>query len=558
MPNCLKPVTLSLLIALPLASFGLGRIELPPPEAPTSIRISNTADFWAKLKKSSIGQVWADPLFQDFIGNPDEDIWKELLFDGETDAEDEVLLEQLKMLNGEVVMAFDLDNDNPYIVAAMSAADFHRSLDLDEKLSGVLEDPFETIKSTFQDVEIIQHIDSPGTPDEESSWQAHVGTTFVLGYTKEWVEQCIVRLKKESIKEPQGNPVLNLNLPLAQFIRTNLLEDMKQGAAGQPAMYDPEVLFEALGLLGIDKFSTRIELKDNEMVADNNLQVSDLSKGIFTILDFEPAELPTVSFIPENISSLEVGRFNLLRFWQEIPNVLATAMPAVKPQFDMIMAMVQQQAGIDLEQDLLANLGTKYLSFSVAEAARQISVIAVDLKDSMAFKAGLETALAAPALQPQVAQSLEIEPFLDHTLYTVNNNDPENPIAFAVYADYLLYGHPEGLRQVIRSEDSPASGGKSFEQTELVKGLRKEVPPRAFGYSAIDWKKNLDVIIRELNKPEYTGLIMQNWAKSGSALPPPDLNKLPDTDHIASFFNVSYQYAEADARGLHQRIILKY
>ena len=37
-----------------------------------------------------------------------------------------------------------------------------------------------------------------------------------------------------------------------------------------------------------------------------------------------------------------------------------------------------------------------------------------------------------------------------------------------------------------------------------------------------------------------------------------DFNKLPAADHIASFFNVSYQYAEATDSGLHQRIILKY
>ena len=52
--------------------------------------------------------------------------------------------------------------------------------------------------------------------------------------------------------------------------------------------------------------------------------------------------------------------------------------------------------------------------------------------------------------------------------------------------------------------------------------------------------------------------MVENWAKSGSPFPPPDLNKLPPATHIASFFNVSYQYAEATDEGIHQRIILKY
>ena len=65
-------------------------------------------------------------------------------------------------------------------------------------------------------------------------------------------------------------------------------------------------------------------------------------------------------------------------------------------------------------------------------------------------------------------------------------------------------------------------------------------------------------LVRELNKPGYTDVMVQNWAKSGSPLPPPDFSKLPPADHIASFFNVSYQYAEATSDGIHQQIILKY
>ncbi len=553
----IKAAALALLIALPLAASALERSQLLPPAAQTYVRISNTTDFWTRLKLSSLGKLWVDQQFQDFLGNPQAETWQELFFGGETDAADKVFLDQLKMLNGEVILAFDPAKKNPYIIAAMSTEDFLLSLKMDEQLANVIENPFETIKSSFQGVEIIEHIDGAGTQNEDHSWQAHVDGTFVLGHSREWVEQCIVQLKKDTAREPAGHPVLNLNIPLAKLIRESVLEEMKQDAAPN-APYDPESLMEALGLLGIESFSTRIELKEAEMIADNTLKVSDLAKGVFTIFDVEPSELPAVSFIPENIAAIEVGRVNILRFWQEIPNVLAAAMPAMKPQFDMILAAIQLQAGINIEQDLLANIGTKYISFSVIEDGRQSSVVAIELKDSAAYQTALGTMLAAPALQPQVAQGLEIENFLDHTIYTAKNPDPNQTIAFAVAADHLLYGQPAAIRQVIRAETSDAAANPAFERTELVRGLREHVPARAFGFSAIDWKKNMDAIIRELRKPEYAGLIQQNWARSGSPLPPPDFSKLPPTDHIASFFNVSYQYAEAIPGGIHQKIILKY
>ncbi len=550
MSRCIKIITFSLFFAFPLASFSLERTALLPPEAQMYVRVSNTVTFWDKLKKSSLGKLWVDPQFQDFIGNPDDEVWQELFFQGDSEAEDQVFMEQMKMLNGEVVLAFDLKTDHPYIIATMSKDDFIRGLELDDKLRDVVKDPFEVVKSTFQNVEVVEHIENVGTPEQVSSWQAHIGNTFILGYTREWVEQSIVRLKKSEIREPEGNPVLTINLPLAQMIEQELEND--------GAEESDRALLEAMGILDVELFNSTIEFKDDEMVANNILGISDLGKGLFTLLDVQPSELPTVTFIPENIASLEVGRFNLMQLWQEIPIFLTTAQPEAKPQFDMILAMIQQQAGINLEQDLLAHLGTKYVAFSVVEGDTQSSVVAIVLEDSMAFKQGLETALSAPAMQPYVATGLELSDFLDHTIYTLKESDPNDAMGVAVAGDYLLYGDLDGLRQVIRSETSDAAANQNFERSELVKGLRQHITPRAFGFSVVDWKKNMDVIVQELTKTEYVSLIQQNWAKSGSPMPPPDFNKLPPADHIASFFNVSYQYIEAKGNDLHQKVILKY
>jgi hypothetical protein len=545
-----KTITVALLSVLPLATFALERTELLPPEAQTYLRVSNTSDFLTMLQKSSIGRLWQDRQFQDFLGNPDADVWQEFFLDGEKGVEDEVLIEQMKMLKGELVLGFNLDRDDPYIIAAMSAADFKRSLELDDQVREVMDEPFGLVRSDFQGIEIIQHIENPGTEYEAFSWQAHVGNTFVMGNTREWVEQCIVKLGAAKIEEPTGNPVLNINLPLAKMIEGTI--------GGGEAGVSERALFKALGLLDIENFSSKIELQNDQLVADNILRIGTMGKGLFTVLDVEPSELPTVTFIPENIASIEVGRFNLLGLWQEIPNVLASAQPEMKPQFDMIVAMVQAQAGINLEQDLFAHLGKKYISFSTFEGQVQETVVAVDLVDGAAFKKGLETALNAPAMQPYVSAALEIEDFLDHTIYTLKEGEPDDKMGVSASGDYLLYGTPGGLRQVIRSITSEVAANQAFERTELVRGMREFVPPRAFAYSAVDWQKSMDAILKEITQPGYVAMIQQKWATSGSAFPPPDFNKLPPADHMASFFNVSYQYVEASMQGLHQKIILKY
>ncbi|MDF7807784.1 hypothetical protein P4E94_10080 [Pontiellaceae bacterium B12219] len=543
-----KASTLCLLLTLPLASSALQRTDLLPPQGQTYVQISNTTDFWAKLKQSSVGKFWMDQQFQDFLGNPDAETWNSFFFNGDSTEEDEVFVEQMKMLTGELILSIDSKTEDLYIIADMSEADFKRGLELDEQLRKVAEDPFDVIRSSFQDVEIIQHINNPGSEDETLSWQAHVGRTFIMGYSREWVEQSIVRLKKEPVTEPAGNPTMNLNIP----VKTLLLDSL------DGPNDEDRALFDALGLLGIETFSSHIELFDTEMVMDNNLIITDLQRGLFALLDTDPSDLPTVTFIPENISSLEVGRFDLLGLWKEIPDILSGTNPQAKPQFDMMLAMIQQQAGVNFEQDLLSHLGTQYLAFATPRDNVQSSVIALELKDGIAFRQGLESLLTAPSMAPYVASALEISDFLDYSIYTLKQSTAEEAMGVAVTDNYLLYGDPEGLRQVIRSVASEAAANMAFEQTELVQGLRKHIKPDAFGFSAVDWTKNMDSIVAELNKPEYITMVQQYWAKSGSALPPPDFSKLPSADHIASFFNTSYQYIEASRSGLHQKVILKY
>ena len=199
----LKNAVLTLLLAIPLTAGALERTTLIPGDAQTYVRVSNATNFLAKLKKSSVGRLWADRQFQDFLGNPDAEIWEEILFDGEKTAEDAMYLEQLKMLTGEVIFALDKRRDSYCIIAAISEEDFLRSLVLDEKLAEVGETPFKIIRHVFQGVEMIQHIEAAGTTAEDSSWQAYLKNTLVMGGSREWVEKSIVQLKSIRFDNPQ-------------------------------------------------------------------------------------------------------------------------------------------------------------------------------------------------------------------------------------------------------------------------------------------------------------------------------------------------------------------
>ncbi|MBN2162352.1 MAG: hypothetical protein JW713_05355, partial [Pontiellaceae bacterium] len=534
--------------------LAIKRADLLPDSAQIDLRVSNINGFLALLKKSSFGKLWEDPQFQDFIGRPDRESWQEFFFGEERTPTDEIMLEQMKMLDGEIIIAIDSENKT-YLIAKISEKDFLRSLELDEKLAEISDEPFDIVRDNFQGVLLIQHIEHGGTPEEESSWQACFGQTLLMGPEREWVEKSIVQLRKEALEEPEGNAVLDLHLPLTSLIEASLNNAIGSMLTGGP---EHKVLFSALGMMDLEEFSAHIEMQNESMTIDNNLRVSDIGHGIFSLLDTAPAALPTVGFIPENATLLEVGRINLLRFWQEIPVMLSAAMPDVRPSYDTMITLMRQQLGIDIEQDLLSHMDTRYLYFTIPDNDDTISAIAFELKDSRAFKEGLETAISSPALQPQVEALFETVDLLDHTMYINRRMDPAESAAFAVAGDYLLYGHPDTVRHVIRTIAGETEANTRFEQSEMVQGLRRNISRNAFGFTAIDWKRQAAYLVRMLAEPQVCRQMHQSWAGSGIPVPPPDFEKLPPAEHLATFFNKTYQYVEKTDRGLHQHIILNY
>jgi hypothetical protein len=551
----------ALTLSLVLSSFARDRLGLLPPTLQVRMRVSSTTEFLNRLKKSPAGQLWADPQFQTFASNAVQQTCSDLFFSEASKAEKQISMDQFKMLKGELVLGFDLDSEQYYVAATMSPEDYQRSLEQGEQLKEAATDPFEIINDEFQGIRLIRHIQNGGTEEESSTLQAHVANTMLLSPDREWLERSIIQLKKEPPPEPGGSPTLNVALRMSRLIQ-KLAQEMKSGKPTAPNAMSPETVLGALGLTGVENCIYTLRLDEDKMVSDSTLTSSDWSKGLFSLLDTQASSLPTVTFIPENISSLEVGRINLLGLWREVPNIATAISPSGRMQFDMMSAMIQQQAQVDIDQNLLSNLDTRYLSFSVTdpETTRQVSIAGIELKDSFAFKTALETALAAPALQPQVAALLDQEAFLDHTIYTVKNRqEGSEPVAFCVAADRFFYGPPKAIRQVIRTQNSADSAHTGFEQSPLVRGLRQHTPANAFGYRAIDWEKQMESILKEVTNPAIIAAFKKGFESSGKQkITLPDLNKLPPADHLASFFNVSYQYTEQTGNKLHQRVTTEY
>lgn len=562
MPTKCRILTFTLTLLLTGNALALERQTLLPANQLIYVRVSNIPEFLARLKQSPLGQLWADPPFQNFIGRPTASNWMDLLLPENSTASKQIMLEQLKMLQGELIVGLNQDTEGVRLIASMSVEDYQRHLKQEEKLNKLANNPREIINETFQGIKLIRRVRNGGTKKEETSWQAHLADTILLGSSREWIERSIIQLKKTHPNEPSDSPTLDLKIDLATLIE-KIVGNMKQSnPSTQPNGLNKKALVAALGLTGVGDCSMTLRLDEDKMVSDSTLDIATFNKGLFTLLDMQPSTLPTVTFIPENISAIGVGRINLLSLWQEVPEILSAVSPNGQMQFAMIADMIQQQARIDLGQDLLANLDSHYISYSTTApgTAQQAHVIGIKLKDRVAFQTALETALAAPALQPQVAALLKTEPFLEHTIYTIQTQQPGSPpVAFSIAANRFFYGPPTILRNIIRTQNSADAAHTSFEHSPLVRELRRHTPSGAFGFRVIDWKKQMESLVKQLRQPAVQAALKKGL-KGGpdQPFPLPDLATLPPADHLASFFNTTCQYVEKTDTGLHQRATTRY
>ena len=549
--NRYKNIALAALTALPLMTFSMERTELIPDDASAYMRVSNITGSIEMLKETSIGKLWADEQFQNFIGNPMKGkTWQEFFFDEESE-EAQIMLDQMKMVKGEVVFAVNMRNEETILFMAMSKEDYERSLEQDEILA---KNDGTIIKhDSFQGVDIIEQIESPETEWESTSWQAHVDQTIILADNREWIERSIIKLNQEKIDEPEGAPAISMTLPLDKLFAQMIEEESYDEESAEQT----RTILEALGILDLEKLTLNVELKKDEIVTDAMLYARRMDRGIFKLLNTAPYQMPKVDFVPSNVTAFELTNIDLNAFIQEMKTVFESLSDDGEQTVNDALMSFRQMFGMDLEMDLLDHFGSECVSYYTLENTQMVTVVAVELKNGEAFKRGLEMLMNSPLMQMQLNGVIDTVDFVDHTLYVTTEEVTPEAVAFTVMNNRFLYGSAEGVRQAVRSHSRAKGVPVNLERMELLSDTKRFVPSNAFGFSVVDTKQLIMFVSRILANDEIADLVREGWNSSEMPIPAPDFNKLPAPEHLASFFDKIYGYAEKTPQGLHLRGILR-
>jgi hypothetical protein len=594
------------------------------------IRFSNVAEFLKAIEQSGPGQLWNSEAMKPFLNDQSlgEALKKTLMesFLSEKAGQKELshlMWEGLKLFKGELIIGISDGEDDDIdiaMVAEIDQAGFLKNMEMEERMSELDEDMGAPQRQSFQGVDIYHSVTKhPEGPD--STWDAFYNGTMVGGDNREWVERCIVRLKKEAPVSPSGAPFLHLRVT-QQFIKGLFEREPETPQPEEPMSQQPpdagteppdsrtpppppppdapsapppspEAIMKALGLDRLEYISLDLTLQPNATESLFRIKLNPVSggnKGLWVVLGKEP--LPSahqLAYVPEDVYTYQVMRLDFDALWREIPEILKSINPQQAAQFQSFVNMFGAMSQIDVSRDIFGNMGALFTTYSRMEGIEKQELMAFQLRNPLAMEKLLAKLFGEGSmLKSQLKDFLEVHELSGHKLYafkrfTFSSAPPpdaggqqqETPdikyayTSLSVVGGSLVVGEDILVRSMIQAASSPdKTGATGFYKSPIYTEMIRSLPENATGCSIMDISQILKPFMEFLKKPEMTAAFSAR-GKSGTEKEDADspltgffknlrFDRLPDFEYMSSFFGKAVSYTWFQDGDLITRATFKY
>ncbi|MDF9827451.1 hypothetical protein M2447_001544 [Ereboglobus sp. PH5-10] len=235
----------------------------------------------------------------------------------------------------------------------------------------------------------------------------------------------------------------------------SLFATVKKAASEQLAK-NPEsavISMDAIeSALGIDAFGDAffgVILDNNEMQIAGAC-THDNPHGLLRLLAPKAGSLPRPPFLPQTLSSVSISNFDAAGTFATVKASVQQIAPFVGALIDAQINNLNQNMGVNLENDLLVNIDGCMITgmFPPAKNSRETSMfLAFPLKKPEAFTAALGKLIVAGGLPEKTRQLGDI------TIRSVSNgtNYPGSRFEYAIVRNYFLAaGGTGGIDQAVR------------------------------------------------------------------------------------------------------------
>jgi hypothetical protein len=498
-----------------------------------------------------------------------------------------LLWEGSKLLKDELIVGISPPNqegkENFFILTALDEPGYLKSKAIDERTAELDENMSAPHRQDFQGVDLFRINRTRPDKTSESEWEAFYGGTLVSSTSREWVERCIVQLKKELPSTPTGPPMLQLRIT-DQFVKylfapggQSALE--KQDTPVSPAPSPPAVL-NALGLDHLKYISLDLILKPESMEFRFSIKTKGPGgKGLWTLFTREHVPLNhRLVYVPDDVYSYQVMRLDFNALWKELPEILKSINPQYMQYLNGINGMFSQMYKIDLSRDVFENLATLITTFSRMQDLKKQELYAWQVRNPDAMEKilaklyGEGTFLAA-----QLQDHLEIHQLHGYKLYSFKTS-PIKPgdtpgqestyTGVSVVEGTLVFGSDKLVRGLIQAAaNNKRTISNTLYQLPGYTALMRKVPDDAVGYSIIDISQLVQSLLglikntRMLQIPETK---IEQDRDNIQASPLTEFfnklrfDRLPPFDFMASFFSKGISYARFEGNDLVTRGFFQY
>lgn len=580
------------------------RRELVEP-ASVIVCVSDVEKFLEAIEQSSVGQLWNSKEMKPFLNNQNlaktlRETFFQAIYSEKPDNKElsHLSWESARLLKGELVVGFSPSNrqgkQDLFIAAAIEEEDYLKSKRLDERIAELDDDMAAPHRQDFQGVDLYRIDRKTASDDSESEWESFYGGTLVSSTSREWVERCIVRLKKELPVAPPGPPTLYLRLN-DRFVKS-FLDPQEQSPDEEDGTKEeipfnrgpsPSVVLNALGFDQLKSISLDLILKPEAVEFQLAIKTKGGErKGIWTLLTGEHVPLKhRVAYVPADVYSYQVMRLDFNALWGELPEILKSINPLYIQYLKSFNKMFTEMYRVDLSRDVFGNLGTLITTFSRMEKMKKQELFVWQLRNPDAMEKLLAKLYGEGGLLgAQLQDRLEIYELHGHKLYTLKPGleKPETApplqakapgrefgyIVFSVVDGALVFGSDKLARSLIQATVNPRnSNTNTLYQKPIYTAMMRQVPDDAVGFAVLDISRLLGPMLEFLRNPlMIQALKRENQQDKDKGKPGPltefldnlRFDRLPPVDFMTSFFGTGVSYTRLSANETITRGIFLY
>lgn len=565
------------------------------------VRVSNVEDFLTAITRSSLGQLWNSSEMKPFLNNRSlaealkETFLQSFYREKPNNKElSHLLWEGSKMLKNELIVGISPPTNQQsggelFILAALDEPAYLKSKAIDERMAELDENMSTPQKQDFQGIDLYR-IDRTGSDKiSQPQWEAFYGGTLVSSTNRQWVERCIVKLKKELPAVPTGPPILHLRITekLIQYIieaweqSAPEKQDKEEETQAGPASPAPStrVVLNALGLDHLKSISLDLILKPEAMESRFSIKTKGPdAKGLWTMLSREP--LPPnhrLVYVPDDVYSYQVMRLDFNALWKELPEILKLIDPQYLQYLNRFTAIFNQMYKIDLSRDVFDNLGTLITTFSRMENLQKQNLYAWQVRSPEAMEKLLAKVYGEGSfLAAQLQDNLEIHQLHGYKLYSfkispITPTDPPGKeslyAGISVVEGALVFGSDKLVRSMIQAAaNNKKTIPNTLYQLPDYKVLMRQVPDDAVTCSIVDISQLVQFLLALRDAASARLPEPQNQQDKDNIHSNPltefyynlRFDRLPPNDFMTSFFSKGVTYTRFEGNDLVTRGIFRY